>query len=218
MGFSKQLTLPARTSIWISLPKKSQLEELFENENSAVRISSSANISVVSFNRAYLTGDSTVVSPKEELGTNYVVYTPTGDGKTKDKLFAIVNGDSLNKITIIPGADVSFGFWNSWTKNKAVIITLKPYASYLVRSGTSLTGTQIQSQQPVAVLAGNQCLRKGRKCDHVYEQLPPVARLGKEYVVPMSSSKATNWAVIVAAEDNTKVTVRKGKRSVEKLR
>ncbi|XP_028436614.1 IgGFc-binding protein [Perca flavescens] len=121
-------------------------------------------------------GDGAVVSPTEELGTDYFVYTPTGGVSNMDSLLAIVNGNSQNQITILPGGDVA------------------------------LRGTRIRSQQPVAVLAGHQCLSLGYACEHVYEQLPHVASLGKEYMVPWTgSSKATNWAVIVAAEDNTEL-------------
>ncbi|CAB1446239.1 unnamed protein product [Pleuronectes platessa] len=219
VGFSKRLTLPASTSLWVPLPIGSKLQKQFHNENSAVRISSSAEISVVSFNHGDYTGDSTMVSPREELGTNYFVFTPSAKSPVgMDKLLAIVNGDSHNQITIIPGGDVKFRDKTNWRKKKAVTITLKPYASYLVQSGRSLTGTQIQSQQPVAVLAGHQCLTMSQRCDHVYEQLPPVASLGKEYVVPVSNSKAKNLAVIVAAEDNTEVTVQGRQHFTKKLR
>ncbi|XP_074510552.1 IgGFc-binding protein-like [Sebastes fasciatus] len=70
---------------------------------------------------------------------------------------------------------------------------------------------RIQSLKPVAVLAGHQCLALGRKCEHVYEQLPHVASLGKDYIVPRTSScKAADWAVVVAVEDNTVVTLQGG--------
>uniref|UniRef100_A0A4W6EU93 VWFD domain-containing protein n=1 Tax=Lates calcarifer TaxID=8187 RepID=A0A4W6EU93_LATCA len=213
--YSRQLTLSAGQSRWVSLPCGSELHKLFVTENSAVRISSSTEISVVSFNRRFATGDGAVVSPKELLGTNYFVYTPSGGPGCMDKLFAIVNDNSYNKITIIPSATVKLRGSVVWKRGKAVTITLAPYASYLVRSHATLTGTQIQSQHPVAVLAGHQCLSMGFKCEHVYEQLPPVARLGKHYLVPMTGScRTSNWAVIVAAEDNTVVTLHKGKHKV----
>ncbi|GLD72381.1 IgGFc-binding protein-like protein, partial [Lates japonicus] len=188
VSYSRQLTLSAGQSRWVSLPCGSELHEPFVTANSAVRISSSAKISVVSFNRRFATGDGAVVSPKELLGTNYFVYTPSGGGVSMDKLFAIVNDNNYNKITIIPSATVKLRGSAVWTRGKAVTITLAPYASYLVRSHATLTGTQIQSQHPVAVLAGHQCLSMGGKCEHVYEQLPPVERLGKHYLVPMTGA------------------------------
>ncbi|KAF3840367.1 hypothetical protein F7725_019084 [Dissostichus mawsoni] len=150
--------------------------------------------------------------PTEELGTDYFVFTPSGGKSYMDKLVAIVNGKSQNRITILPGADVSLRGWNKWKRGKAMTIQLAPYASYLLRGRTTFTGTRIQSQKPVAVLAGHQCLSMGQLCEHVYEQLPPVHSLGKDYMVPKTGSKKTkNQAVIVAVEDNTELTLKLAK-------
>ncbi|XP_049438538.1 uncharacterized protein LOC125892574 [Epinephelus fuscoguttatus] len=104
VGFSRRLTLSAGETRWVSLPCGSELQQQFVTENSAIRITSSAIISVVSFNRRYRTGDGAVVSPTNELGTDYFVYTPSGGMTCMDRLLAIVNGNSQNKITISPGA------------------------------------------------------------------------------------------------------------------
>ncbi|XP_031696480.1 IgGFc-binding protein-like [Anarrhichthys ocellatus] len=207
VNFNKQLKLAAGESRWVSLPRGAELQKQFDTAKSAVRISSSAAISVVSFNRRFSTGDGAVVSPLEELGTDYFVYTPK-PYRGMDSLFAIVNGNSENRISILPKNNVKLKGGKSWQCGRRENIILAPYASYLVRGQSTLTGTRIQSQQPVAVLAGHQCLSMGYTCEHVYEQLPAVAKLGKEYLVPTtSSSKAINTAVIVAVEDNTELTL-----------
>ncbi|XP_034384908.1 IgGFc-binding protein-like isoform X1 [Cyclopterus lumpus] len=212
--FNKQLKLSAGETLQVSLPWESKLKKPWVTANSAVRISSSADISVVSFNRRFATGDGAVVSPTKELGTDYFVFTPSAGRTGMDSLFAIVNGNKQNRITIIPDANVVLRGRERWSRGKGVTIILAPYASYLVRSKNTLTGTRIQSQHPVAVLAGHQCLSLGGRCEHVYEQLPTVARLGQEYMVPRTGSCwATNWAVIVAVEDNTHVTLHRGLRS-----
>ncbi|XP_042346060.1 IgGFc-binding protein-like [Plectropomus leopardus] len=216
VGFSQRLTLSAGESRWVSLPCRSELQRQFVTAKSAVRISSSAAISVVSFNRRKATGDGTVISPVEELGTEYFVYTPSGGPYCMDKLVAIVNGNSQNKITIIPHANVKLRGFSRWYRGRPVTVNLAPYDTYLVRSHNSLTGMQIRSQKPIAVLAGHQCLSLVRFCDHVYEQLPAVAQLGKEYIIPRTGyCKARNWAAIVAVEGNTVVTLQKGLHSVK---
>ncbi|XP_040020452.2 IgGFc-binding protein [Gasterosteus aculeatus] len=204
--FNTQLRLSPRESRWVSLPCGAELQSEFVNANSAVRISSSTAISVVSFNRRFATGDGGVVSPTKELGTDYFVFTPS-TGNSMDNVFAIVNGNNQNQITIIPDANVRLTGGTRWQRGTPVAIVLAPYASYLVRSQDTLTGTRIRSQQPVAVLAGNQCLSLGGRCEHVYEQLPAVTSLGMEYIVPRTgTAMATDYAVIVAVEDNTEVT------------
>ncbi|XP_029360767.1 IgGFc-binding protein-like [Echeneis naucrates] len=203
LGFSKQLMLSAGETRRLFLPPRAMLTRDYE-KNSAVRISSSADIAVVSFNQKFATGDGSVVLPMQELGTDYFVYTPRWKGK---KLSAIVNGNDINLITITPVAN---GLVNNkrWSRGRPVTIILKPYASLLIRNNNDLTGTRIRSQNPVAVLAGHMCLSLVRTCEHVYEQLPPVANLGKEYLVPMTGmTKATSFAVIVATVDNTDVVL-----------
>ncbi|KAK5862889.1 hypothetical protein PBY51_018240 [Eleginops maclovinus] len=211
--FYRRLRLSAGQSQRVSLPCGSELKKQFVNENSAVQISSTAAISVVSFNQQFASGDGTVVSPTKELGTDYFVFTPSGSISSMDKLVAIVNGNSKNRIIILPAADVSLRGGCKWKCGKARIIRLAPYASYLLRGHTTLTGTRIRSQNPVAVLAGHQCLAMGYTCEHVYEQLPPVHRLGKDYMVPWTGScKTKNQAVVVATKDNTELTWHKASK------
>ncbi|XP_056237753.1 IgGFc-binding protein-like [Seriola aureovittata] len=207
--FSQRVTVPAGESLRVSLPDACELRKQFVLANSAVRISSSAAISVVSFNLRFATGDGSVVFPNEELGTDYFVYTPSIGSK---KVLAIVNGNSRNQITITPRTNVLLKA--RARRGRAVTITLEPYATYLVQDTKTLTGTRVQSQKPVAVLAGHQCLKMWHTCEHVYEQLPPVASLGKEYLVPMTATKVMrSLAVIVAAEDNTEVKLLSGRHS-----
>ncbi|XP_077455262.1 IgGFc-binding protein-like [Stigmatopora argus] len=216
VDFFIRLTLSAGESRWVSLPVGAELQNPCVSEKSAVRITSSAEISVVSFNRRQRTGDGTVVPPVAALGTDYVVFTPRGGQKSMDKLLAIVNGNSSNQVTILPNTDVLLRGQRRWKSGKPVTFTLAPYASYLVRSRKSWTGL-IRSKLHVAVVAGHQCLAMGSGCEHVYEQLPTVTNLGKSYMVPRTGScKATNWAVIVAAEDNTELTLHNGHRSTNK--
>ncbi|KAM6936666.1 IgGFc-binding protein-like [Lycodopsis pacificus] len=216
MNFNKQLRLGAGESRWVSLPCGAELQKEFVTAKSAVRISSSAAISVVSFNRRFATGDGAVVSPLGELGTDYFVYTPK-PYRDLDSLFAIVNGNNENRISILPHNDVNLRGSNKWQRGRRVNIILAPYATYLVRGRSTLTGTRIQSHLPVAVLVGHQCLSMGYTCEHVYEQLPALANLGTEYLVPTTtSSKAKNSAVIVAVEDNTELTLHTQKQSLRR--
>ncbi|KAM8847126.1 IgGFc-binding protein-like [Synchiropus picturatus] len=189
------------------------LQRQLVTPNSAIHISSSKRISVVSFNRQSYTGDGAVVYPTDKLGSTYYAYTPKGGLKSMDKLLAIVNGPRPNMVKIIPSADVSINKRTKWRRKKPVSYHLAPYASLLVRSRTSLTGTGIFAKTPLAVLAGNRCLKLKRFCEHVYEQLPPVSLLGTEYMVPKpGQAMSKNWAAIVAVEDNTDVTINKCRR------
>ncbi|CAJ1061895.1 IgGFc-binding protein-like [Xyrichtys novacula] len=210
LSFSKTLTVHAGKTKWVSLPKGAELKKQFINSGAAVRISSSAKITAVTFNRRAATGEGAAVSPLEHLGTNHILYVPS-DKTIYDGLVAIVNGDSENEITIVPPRDVKLRGMITWNQGEEVRFTMKPFDTYLIKARSCMTGTQITSQKPVAVLTGHQCLKIGGKCDHVYEQLPPVFRMGKEYIIPsVGRPKAKTWGLIVASEDNTVLTLSNG--------
>lgn len=170
LKFSTQLTLSPGETRWVKVPNGAQLSSPYHRPNSAVHISSTANVSVVAFNHLDYTGDGAVIMPTGRLGVRYVVFTPSQ--APYDKLVALVNGDGHNQVTM--------AYYKSAGKAQIVNVALKPYETYLVRSGKTLTGMQITSKRPVAVFAGHQCLSMNAPCDHVYKQLPPVSQLGTE--------------------------------------
>ena len=75
-GFRRTINLSPNQHMWVQLPNGAQLFRNGGKTNSAVRISSSEDIAVVSFNSGYKTGDGTVVHPVYEQGVDYVVFTP----------------------------------------------------------------------------------------------------------------------------------------------
>lgn len=198
------------------MTQKAQLERAGHRPHSAVHITSTADISVVAFNHRPNTGDGAVITPTDQLGVSYVVCTPSRG--PLDKLLAVVNGNIRNKVTFLPATNFRAKSLGRWKRGKEVTIDLKPYETYLIRSRQTMTGMQIKSQKPVAVFSGHQCLSLYSRCDHVYKQLPPVSQLGEEYLVPTTMHKlAKSWAVIVATEDNTQVTLYKGKGTQKRL-
>ncbi|CAL8248394.1 unnamed protein product [Lota lota] len=208
LKFSSQLTLSPGETRWVSVPHGAELNQPVNHPDSAVHISSTANISVVAFNSRPFTSDGAVITPTDQLGVEYMVFTP--EGNPYDKLLAVVNGNSHNKVTFQTTVNV-LGFWQH---KKETTIAMTPYETYLFRSTETLTGMQIKSQNPVAVFSGHQCL--GTPCGHLYKQLPPLSQLGKEYMVPSTMSDlAESWVHVIATEDNTEVSLHRGK-STEK--
>ncbi|KAK0155591.1 IgGFc-binding protein [Merluccius polli] len=210
LKFSSKLKLSPWETRWVTVPSKAAPTQAGHHPDSAVHISSTHDISVVAFNHRSHTGDGTVVTPTDQLGVNYIVFTPAGG--SLHKLLAVVNGNSHNQVTFLPAANIKVKGAGHWKRGKGVSIALKPYETYLVRSKNTLTGTQIHSQQPVAVFSGHRCLALYKKCDHLYKQMPPLSQLGKEYMVPTTTSvHAKSTAFIIASEDNTEVTLYRGK-------
>ncbi|XP_059921972.1 IgGFc-binding protein-like [Gadus macrocephalus] len=208
LKFSKELTLSPGETRWVSVPPEAQLQQPLNPPHSAVHISSTAHISVVAFNRQSFTSDGAVITPTDQLGVEYRVFTPAGGPLEKE--LAVVNGNSPNKVTFRPTQNVQAKGLGLWNGGRETTIALKPYQTFLVQSLSTLTGMQIKSQKPMAVFSGHRCY--GSPCDHLYKQLPPVSQLGTEYMVPPGmKSPAQSWVSIVTTEDNTEVSVDNGK-------
>ena len=82
---------------------------------------------------------------------------------------------------------------------------------YCREDAFDLTGTTIESDRPVAVFGGHECAfvpYDRWACDHLEEQLPPVATLGRRYTsrtLGWPDRASPNVVRVVAAHDDTSV-------------
>lgn len=209
LNYKQSLTIKKGSTEYVTLPDRA---EIYEDGVSAktVLISSNTDISVVSSHIKPYTGDSSVIFPNHQLGKSHVAFTPEGD--SFNKIVAIVNGKEDNTINILPYSDLQLKSKAQLQRGVKMPIRLAPYQVYLLRSMKTLTGTRIESQFPVAVLAGHECLSLFTTCEHVYEQLVPIESLSDEYLVPAMHPLLTGQDTVhvVATEDNTDVTVHHG--------
>ncbi|XP_038832345.1 IgGFc-binding protein-like [Salvelinus namaycush] len=216
IAFSTSVKIEKQNTKWIAIPGTAEIGGPGASTKT-VQVTSNSDISVVAFNYKFSTGDSSVVFPTDQLGTDYVVFTPDEGPSNMHKLMSIVNGKEPNKITIIPVSNMNLSGLDSWKQRKAVIVTMEPYQVYLYQSYTSFTGTRVKAKLPVAVLGGHECIADGGRCNHVYEQLLPVQSLSTNYLVPsMHMTQSTDFVNIVASEDNTLVKIFEGKVSTAK--
>ncbi len=203
LSYSEKVDIGRGETKWIVLPQNAELEGDGPFRKT-VYISSTADISVVSSNLKEFTGDSSVIFPINQLGNRYIVFTPNTGPNTFNKLVAIINGNYMNTIEI--------AYHSKNHRNSIIVktktINLAPYEVYQLRSLETLTGTQITSTSPVAVLAGHECSMIVGTCEHVFEQLVPVESLSNEYLIPaMHQSLSMDTAYVVAPEDNTIVSI-----------
>ena len=78
-----------------------------------------------------------------------------------------------------------------------------------------LSGSTICADQPIAVWSGNQYAivpnQQGLSNDHAYDQLLPVTKWGKNFIVPMTAANTQlNIMRIVALQDGTEVSLNRG--------
>ncbi|XP_066575344.1 IgGFc-binding protein isoform X4 [Amia ocellicauda] len=206
LTFSNTVAVPMGQTVWVSLPQSAELQGMGRSPKS-VRITSDNQISVVAFNAKSLSGDSCVVFPTEELGTEYIIFTPNTGLSSMDKLATIINGKDPNQVEICPKVKMIIEGVERMP-GKTVTISLAPYETYQLKSRCTFSGTRVRATSPVAVLAGHQCSLRSKYCNHIYEQLVPLQRFSTQFLVPaMNQSPSKDLVHVVAAEDNTMVKI-----------
>lgn len=209
LKYKKSLTILKDSTEYVTLPDKAEIYEDGVSDKT-VLITSNNEISVVSSHIKPYTGDTSVVFPTHQLGKSHVVYTP--EGGPLNKIVAIVNGKENNIINVLPYSDLRLKSMINLQRGVKMTIKIAPFQVYLLRSEKTLTGTRIESQFPVAILGGHECLSLDGTCEHVYEQLVPIESLSDEYLVPAMHPLliGQDTVHIVATEDDTDVTVNHG--------
>ncbi len=163
---------------------------------------------------AAVTGASLLL-PTSVWDTNYVAVNAYGKSNinTRPSLNIVAMQDGT-QVTMVPRADVTgTAGIPSTSANQVMTIQLNRGEQAQITQVAELTGSPIQSNFPVALMAGHECAQipqdKG-KCDHAEQQIPGVRALGSEYVAVSyrqrsSAAETPQWR-IVGAVDGTSLT------------
>ncbi|XP_010128119.1 PREDICTED: IgGFc-binding protein-like, partial [Chlamydotis macqueenii] len=197
--FTNTVTLRKDETVSLRIPSNVELAGTRISDK-AVLIQSTKEISVVSVNAKTYTVGATAVLPVEKLGNKYYVVTPKDDYKDSLMEFAVAAG----KTSTIVSIKVKGQFYyrrRKYSSGSTLRVSLNPYHSIQLQSSKDLSGTEITSDNPVAVFSGHSCVKVHTGCDYVVEQLLPVTAWGKAYVIPPKPSQTyTDFAYVVAAE------------------
>lgn len=165
--------------------------------------------------------DGAHVLPRQALGHEYIIECNSSDEmSTEFVIMSTKSGTTTVTINLPAGIKTSTG------KTKLTARLTKPYQIYIVRSlladpnkpetKIDLSGTTICADQPIAVWGGNQAsvfpTYLPGTSDHTYDQLLPIDRWGKQFVVPLTGMHMQiNKVDIVARDNETRVTVTSAK-------
>jgi hypothetical protein len=118
------------------------------------------------------------------------------------------------EVRMVPRVAVASGTGVANTKaNELLTIQLNRGEQVQITQSDELTGSPIESNHPIALMAGHECMQvpidKGF-CDHAEQQIPPVRALGSEYVAAgfrqrSNISEAAGYRII-GAVDGTELT------------
>lgn len=215
LGVVRNFTIPASLVIGVPVPPEADLGNLNDAiAAKAVRVLSSAPVTVHAINQVDFTSDGYLALPQGELGTFYVVQAygnvHTAIPELNGTQFAILTAASNTVVTITPTVTIS---------NRLAFvpydIVLNPGEVYQLR-GTAdapedLSGTVVSATSPIAVFGSHRCANVQSQdavfCDYLVEQLLPSNRAGQEFLTTPLSTRLGDTFRFFAIEDGTDVTV-----------
>lgn len=179
------------------------------------------DVRVYANNQAVTTTDAMLIYPESTLSTQYYItsyYSDPGLGQGTPSQFVVLAVEDNTNIVINPSDEVQ------GVGQRRIETTLDRGESYLVQtpltfSFLDLTGTEINSDKPIAVFAGHQRARVrvdisgNMSRDYLVEQMPPLDVWGRsaflipypEFGVASGLENNSDLFRIVAAYDNTEL-------------
>lgn len=206
--FRKTVSVNQGQTVSVVLPTSVEMEgtDIFDK---AVLIQANTDVSVFAFNYRDYTSGATIVHPVQQLGTLYYVVTPVGEISDSFKEFTVVTYQAPAKVDILlKGAVVFRG--RVYPAGSRLVANLQAFQAIQVQSSVDLSGTRVESTEPVAVLSGHSCASKYTGCDHVVEQLLPVSSWGTSFIVPPMSFQSRIDIAYVIASQNTCIKYHSG--------
>ena len=203
-------------------------EETILNKGIRVYSLNDEKFTLYSINQMGTTGsysfDGAHILPVEALGTEYMVQTADADAIATEFVFMSTKpGETHVSLNLKTNSR------KGGTQQQEITLT-RPKQIYIVRSKApnaenlndliDLSGSTICADQPIAVWSGNQYAiipgQEGMNNDHAYDQLLPVTKWGKSFIVPLTACKVKlNIIRAVALQDNTEVRVMRNNRLLE---
>ena len=190
-----------------------KIRQLLMMENSAsgvtskiLHILSDQDIKVTTYQRYSGTAGGALILPIPFYGFRYVIamYNALINGK----LLVIASESTMVKIYFSKSV-IYLG--RSYSRSRPLMLFVSKSLGFYYQYKADLTGTVIESNAPVAVIAGNQCTNVPigtRFCDLTISQFPPISTLGRKYILAAFSGRTANSLYrVVAAHASTKVII-----------
>ncbi len=156
--------------------------------------------------------EASLMLPTSALGSSYMVPSWQGPGG----FVSVVSAADNNVITITPTARIEpIGDLPLMEIDVPVEVTLDLGEVMVIQPDgelEDLTGTMIESSEPVAVYSGHSCASVPTNCpfcDHLQEAVPPMTTWGTQYVTAAGLRRGQVYSDtfrIIASEDNTTLT------------
>ncbi|XP_062574096.1 IgGFc-binding protein-like [Saccostrea cucullata] len=221
----KDVVTPTRNLIEINVISAVALSD-FKIEEKALLIETTKDVSVIIIDNFITSSDSTGILPIKSTSNSYVISTPRAFNKTLGPQFAIASprNGTIIKIHFHFDPDLPTTIDGITYQNGSImLLVLNELETYEIYHIVDLSGTFIDSTSPVAVFSGSFCHKVPFEnstdfgyCSKLDEQLPPIDRLDKMYIVPPSFKKMGTVLKIVSPFQ-TRLTYKIGNKQTEKI-
>ncbi|KAE8594564.1 hypothetical protein XENTR_v10019695 [Xenopus tropicalis] len=212
--FKKELMVKKGETVTVPIPESAEVRGK-DTLSESVIVQSDNEVTVVSRNSKYASGDTALVYPVDRLGTEYYLFTPPFDSRDSFKEVAFIAYANLTKIDIYLSGAVTYQ-GKDYAKGSKLTVSLQPYQVLQLQSTDDLSGSRVVSEYPIAVLSGHTCSKKYGDCDHVYEQLLPVYSWGTTFYIPGLSFQPKSDIVFVVASKDTTINYQSGTQKDKK--
>jgi len=181
-----------------------------------INIFSNASISVYAVSMITGSSDGYLALPLQflSLGNEYMVITYTPVMQAVVLVTAKHNATSVTftlKLSGAGGVTVNGNVYKNGDSFQAVLNAFDSFQILADVSAGSMTGTKIVSTKEISVYSGNDCAHvpsNESSCDHLVEQIPPIATWGNAFLVKSTPYRGTGDIFhILASQDQTTVTI-----------
>jgi IgGFc binding protein/PKD domain len=213
-GYSQSFTVTANNFTIVNIPFSESVSIAYNTiNNKCIIVKSNDPIAIHSINGGVANSDIALIFPLKSLGTEYFAMAWGRTFVTNNFNFApaavIMATQNNTIIEVIPTSELS----NGQPINIPFQITLNKGENYIVASKEDFTGTSItvvNGYKPIAVFCGqrgSQIPLNYNYADHLFEQIPAVSKLGKEFVTPILKGRGKNFIKIAATQNNTIIKI-----------
>ena len=209
-GFEQSWTAGVNGVATVTLPVDDEVYTANGVENKGVHIVSDNPVSVYAIDHVQYTTDGYTAIPTPSLGTDYRVMayendvtTGAGNYGSRFTVVATVDGTILH---ITPSATDIKPMPTTVTLNAGQVYQFQDDVNY----GSDVTGTQIQSNEPVAVFGGNilAFVPSGAGfADMLIDEMPPVNRWGTTFVTAPLATRDGDTFRVLANQNGTVVDI-----------
>ena len=175
-----------------------------ERSLKGIKVTASSDVSVYGLMYQDFTTDGFLGIPVNNIGEQYVVMTVQPGTAA---LFAVIGTQDATTVQVTLRNSVVF---EGQTYNQGDVLTFEidDLEAVQIQSSADLTGSIIQSDKPVVVFSGDECVNTPDSfCDTLTEQLVPVQSWGSEHIYTAAQDSDSNIYRIAAYFTQTEVTI-----------